>query len=165
MNEGGTQGAAEMNPAKGGESHVADRLGLRDAELQRGHPLLVTTSLALRAAEARHLVGLGLLEAEPSRGLCRAADVSDGVAEAMLDAGELAEHRIAADPEPRVVDELQPALDLVARLERGAEITGRDRGSGGEQRVGGLVPWPVQVRVELLAACGQLERPAPLSLM
>ena len=69
---------------------------------------------------------------------------SDGVVEAMLDAGQLAEHRVAADVEPRVVDRLQPVLDLVARRGGAHAVAGRDRGAGGEEPVRGLVPRPVQ---------------------
>ena len=73
-------------------------------------PRLVVAGLALRAAEARHLVGLGLEEAEPPRRLGRPAEVADGVVEAVLEAGQLAEHRVAADVQPRVVDRREPAL-------------------------------------------------------
>ena len=78
-------------------------------------PRLVVAGLALRAPEAGELVRLRLQEAEPSRRLRRAPEVEDGVVEAVLDPGQLAEHRVAADVEPRVVDGLEPVLDLIAR--------------------------------------------------
>ena len=53
----------------------------------------------------------------------------DGVVEAVLDAGQLAEHGVAADAQPRVVDDLQPALDLVAGLGGARPVAGRDRGA------------------------------------
>ena len=106
------------------QADVAGRLGLLDRELQRRRARLVVAGLALRAAEARQLVGLGLQEAEPPRRLGRPAEVGDGVVEAVLDAGELAEHRVAADVEPRVVDDAQPALDLVARLGGARAVAG-----------------------------------------
>ena len=44
-------------------------------------------------------------------------------------------------------------------------VTGRDRGSGGEQRVRGLIPWPVQPVVQHPAASGELQRMLPLAVM
>ena len=51
----------------------------------------------------------------------------------------------------------QPVLDLVARLGGARAVAGRDRGPGGEERVRGLVPRPVQPVVER-AGC---DRSAP----
>ena len=99
------QDAAEMHPRERRQADVADRLGLLDRELQRGRAGRVVAGLALRAAEARELVGLRLQEAEPARRLRRAADVADGVVEPVLDPGQLAEHRVAPDVQPRVVDD------------------------------------------------------------
>ena len=53
-------------------------------------PAGVVAGLALRAAEAGELVRLGLLEPEAPGRLRGAAQVDDGVVEAVLDAGELA---------------------------------------------------------------------------
>ena len=79
----------------------------------------------------------------------------DGVVEAVLDAGQLAEHRVAADVQPRVVDDARAS----ARPRRGpraarAAVAGRDRGARGEERVRGLVPRPVEPVVER-ARCGR----------
>jgi uncharacterized membrane protein len=114
------QHAPEVHPRERGEPHVAGRLRLLDRELERGRAGLVVTGLALRAAEARELVCLGLLEAEAAGGRRGAADVEDRVAEAMLDPCELAEHRVPPDVEPWIVDLAQPALDLVAGRRRRA---------------------------------------------
>ena len=59
------QDPAEVDAAERGEPDVAGGLGLGDPELQRRGARLVVAGLALRAAEARQLVGLGLQEAEP----------------------------------------------------------------------------------------------------
>ena len=129
-------------------------------------PVVVVAGLALRASEARELVGLGLLEAEPSRRLRRATDVEDGVVEPVLEPGQLAEHRVAADVQPRVVD-LPAASARPGRRPRrcALAVTGRDRGSGGEQPVRGLVPRPVQPVVERAAAIGQLHRSTELAVV
>ena len=113
-----------MHARERGEAHVAGRLGLRDRSLQRRRTGLVVAGLALRPAEARELVGLGLREPEPARGRRRAADVVDGVVEAVLDARELAEHRVAAHVQPRVVDLLEPVLDFVARVSGALDVAG-----------------------------------------
>jgi hypothetical protein len=47
----------------------------------------------------------------------------------MLDAGQLAEHGVTANPQPRVVDGAQPVLDLVAGLGGAPAVAGRDGGS------------------------------------
>ena len=93
-----------MHPGERGHAHVAGRLGLLDRELEGGRAGVVVAGLALGPSEAGQLVRLGLQEAEPSRRLGGAADVDDGVVEPVLEAGELAEHRVAADVQPRVVD-------------------------------------------------------------
>src|SRR5439155_25310741 len=100
--------------------------------------------LALRAPEAGDLVGLRLQEAQPRRRLRGLPDVEDGIVEATLQTGELSQHGVTANVEPRVVDELQPVLDVVARLGRAHGVAVRDRRPGGEQRGGGLMPWPVE---------------------
>ena len=86
-----------MHAGERRQAHVTGRLGLLDRELQRGGAGLVVAGLALRPAEAGELVGLGLQEAEPPRGLGGTAGVEDGIVEAVLDPGQLAEHRVAAD--------------------------------------------------------------------
>ena len=90
----------------------------------------------------------------------------DGVVEAVLDAGELAEHRVAADVQPRVVDDAPAsARPRRAPRRRATRVAGRDRGAGGEQRVRGLVPRPVQPVVERAAAGGELQRVLPLAVV
>ena len=87
----------------------------------------------------------------------------DRVAEAALEPGELAEHGVAADVQPRVLDRAQPALHLVAGRGGPRRVAGRDRGARREQGVGGLVPGPVEPLVELARAGRQLERALPLA--
>ena len=116
--------APEMHPGERGQAHVTGGLGLVDRELQGGGTGLVVAGLALRASETRDLVRLGLQEAEPSRRLRGTTDVDDGIVEPVLDAGQLAEHRVAADVQPRVVDRRQPVLDLVARLDAALLVAG-----------------------------------------
>ena len=120
-----------MHPREGGQADVPGRLGLLDRDCERGGAVLVVPRLALRAAEARELVGLRLREAEPARRLRRLAEVTDGIVEPELDPRELAEHRVAADVQPRVVDELEPVLDLIpcrvgAGADHPAEIAARE---------------------------------------
>ena len=98
------QHAPEVDAAERGQPDVAGRLGLGDAERERRGARLVVAGLALGAAEAGRLVGLGLGEAEPAGRLGGAGDVLDGVVEAALEPRQLAEHRVAADVHPRVVD-------------------------------------------------------------
>ena len=52
----------------------------------------------------------------------------------------------------------QPVLDLIDGLDAARLVAGGDRGAGGEEPVGGLIPRPVQPLVERVAAIGQLER-------
>jgi hypothetical protein len=83
--------------------------------LQSGGTSVVVTGLALRPAETGQLIRLGLPEAETSRRFRSATQVGDGVVESVLDAGQLAEHRFAANVQPRVVDGSQPVLDVTDR--------------------------------------------------
>ena len=124
------QDAPEMHAGERRQPHVAGGLGLLDRELQRRGAGRVVAGLALRAAEAGDLVGLGLQEAEPRRRLRRAADVEDGIVEAVLEPGQLAEHRLAADVQPRVVDRLAASArpgrgPATARARSPAEIAAR----------------------------------------
>ena len=107
------QDPAEVDAGERRQAHVAGGFGLVDRELQRGGAGVVVTGLALRPSEAGDLVRLGLQEAETTRRLRRATEVDDGIVEPVLRAGQLAEHRVAADVQPRVVDASQPVLDLV----------------------------------------------------
>ena len=99
-----TEHSPEVNAGECGQADVAGGFGLVDRELQGGGAGLVVAGLALRSSETGDLVRLGLPKAEALRGLGGTTDVEDGVVEPMLDAGELAEHRVAANVEPRVVD-------------------------------------------------------------
>ena len=65
---------------------------------------MVVAGLALRPSETGQLVRLCLREAEASRRLRGTTEMDDGIIEAVLDAGQLAEHRFAANMQPRVVD-------------------------------------------------------------
>ena len=113
-----TQDAPEMDAGECGHACVAGGFCLVDRELEGGGAGVVVAGLALGAAEAGGLVRLGLQEAETSRRLRGATDVDDGVVEAMLEAGQFAEHRVAANVQPRVVDLLQPVLDVDRRPRR-----------------------------------------------
>ena len=124
------QDPAQVDAAERGEPDVARRLGLRDPGRQRRGAGRVIAGLALGSAEARELVGLGLQEAEPARGLCRPAEVRDGIVEAALDARELAEHGVATDVEPGVVDDARAIAaprraPATARTGSPAEIAAR----------------------------------------
>ena len=110
----GASHTSEMHPGERGHSHVAGRFGFFDGGLQGGAAGLVVTGLALRSSETGDLVGLGLHEAEPTRGFRSPGDVSNRIVKPVLEAGELAEHRIAANVLPGIVDSLQPSLDLRA---------------------------------------------------
>ena len=105
------QDPPEVHPGERRQAHVAGGLGLVDRELQRG-----------RAGRRSRRPGTA-----PGRGsttwyasVCRkpsrprrlrgATEVDDGVVEPVLDPGQLAEHRLAADVQPRVVDRAQPVL-------------------------------------------------------
>src|SRR4051794_15217233 len=148
---GCTQDAPQVNPGERRQADVAGGFSLLDRELQRAGTGRVVTGLALRSSEAGELVCLGLQEAEAARRFGCSTDVKDGVVEAMLDPGQLAEHRVAADMEPRVVEFLQPALDLVASLDGARVVTGGDGGPGGEEPVRGLIPRSVEPLVERAA--------------
>ena len=87
----------------------------------------------------------------------------DGLVEAMLDACELAEHGVAADVEPGVVDDLEPQLNLVACSRGVDDISGGDCRAGGEERVRRLVPGAVEPVVQLPCAVGERQRLLPLA--
>ena len=135
-----------MDPGERRQAHIAGGLGLVDREFEGGGTGVVVAGLALRASETGELVRLGLPEAETSRRVRGATEVDDGVVEPVLDAGQLAEHRVAAHVEPRVVDRSQPVLDLIDGLDAALLVAGGDRGPGGEEPVRGLIPRPVQLR-------------------
>ena len=89
----------------------------------------------------------------------------DRVVEAALEPRQLAEHRVAADVQPRILDDAQPALDLVAGAVGAPDVAGRDRGARGEERVRGLVPGSVEAVVERAGAGGQLQRVLPVAVV
>ena len=154
-----------MHAAQRGQAHVAHRLGFLDREVQGGGTDLVVAGLALRPAEARGLIRLRLEEAETLRGFRRAPDVHHGIVEAALEPGQFAEHRLASNVQPRVVDRSEPALDLLARLDAARSVTRRDRRPGREQPARRLIPRPVQPAVERVAPIGQLQRPMEVAVM
>ena len=147
-----------MDTGERREAHVAGGFGLLDRELEGGGSGDVVTRLALGAPEAGELVRLGLLEPEVAGRGCGTTHVLDGVIEAVLDAGELAAHRLVAHVQPWVVDVLQPVLDPSDGLDAARLVAGGDRRSRREEPVGGLIPPPIQPVVERVAAIGQLER-------
>ena len=160
------QDAPEMDAGERGQADVAGRLGLLDRELERGRARRVVAGLALRAPEARDLVGLGLLEAEPAPtspppGRCggrrRRSGARRGPARRASRRGGRASHGSSTAP--------SQCCDLVARLGGARAVAGRDRGPGGEERVRGLVPRPVEPVVERPAARGELQRLLPVAVM
>ena len=99
-----TQNPTQMYLGERGQPHVAGGLGLVDRELQGGRAGVVVAGLALRSTKTRELVRLGLLEAELSRSFRCATEVEDGIVEPVLEPGQLAEDRFAANVQPRVLD-------------------------------------------------------------
>ena len=89
----------------------------------------------------------------------------DGVVEPMLQSGQLAEHGVAAHVQPRIVDVGEPVLDLLAGVDGALLVAGGDRGSGGEQRVGGLVPGRPNSLRSARAAGGELHRLLELAVV
>ena len=89
----------------------------------------------------------------------------DGVVEPVLDAGQFAEHRVAANVQPRVVDGSQRLLDLIAGFDAALLVAGGDRRAGGEQPVRGLVPGPVEAGVQGATAVGERERVPELAVV
>ena len=154
-----------MHPGERGQPHITGGLGLLDREFQGGRTTCVVTGLALGSSETRQLVGLRLQKTEPPRGFGGATEVQHGVVEPVLQAGEFAEDRVAANMQPRVVDRAQPVLHPVDGLDAALLVTGGDRGPSGEQPVRGLVPRPVQPVVEGIAAIGEFHRVSELAVM
>src|SRR5204863_1124316 len=146
--------AAEMHARERRQAHVAGRLGLLDRERERRRTADVVARLTLRATDAGELIGLGLQEAEASGGRRRGSEVADGIVEAVLDPGELAEDRVEANVQPWIVDGLQAVLDPLARGDGTLAVGGRDRRARREELVCGLVPRPVQAVVERARAIG-----------
>jgi hypothetical protein len=70
--------------------------------------------------------------------------VFDGVVETVLQAGELAEHGLATDVQPAIIDDAKPLLNLIGDADTPWRISGRDRGACREQAVGTQVPWMVE---------------------
>ena len=109
-----------MNPGERGQPHIAGGLGLVDRLLQCGRGLGVVTGLALRSTETEDLIRLGLQKPETPRGLRCVTDVEHGVVESLLDPGEFAEHGVATNVQPWVLDRPQPMLDLMGCLDAAA---------------------------------------------
>ena len=160
-----TQHAPEMHAGECGHSRVAGRFSFVDRQLEGGSAGLVVAGLALGAPETGRLVRLCLKEAETSRSFHCAAEVNHGVVEAMLEAGEFAEHCIATSVEPRIVDSLQPMIDVFAGFDAAAPISRRDRGSGSEELVRGLVPSAVQPGIQSAAEIGELQGAVELAVV
>ena len=162
---GRPQHTTQVHPSERRQPYVAGGLGLVDRELQGGRAGVVVPGLALGPTQARDLVCLGLLEPEMSRPVSGAADVVDRVVEAMLEPGQLAEHRLAADVEPRVLDRPEPALHPVHGVDAADLVSRSCRRPGGEQAVRDLVPRPLHGVVDGPAAISQLQRGTELSVV
>ena len=159
------QDTPEVHPGERGQAHVTGGFGLLDRELQGGGAGVVVAGLALRSPEAGELVRLGLLEPETSRRLrgatrCGRRRRRSGAGCARARRGRLRGGRGATGRRP-----LQPVLDLIDGVDAARLVAGGDRGSGGEEPVGGLIPRPVEPVVERVAAIGQLQRVAELAVM
>ena len=87
------------------QTYIAGRLGLDDREFQGVDARLVVAGLALGAPETGQLVGLCLPKSEPLRCFCGATEVDDRIVESSLDAGQFAEHRIATNAQPWIIDD------------------------------------------------------------
>ena len=160
-----TQDATEMHPGERGQPHITGGFGLLDGEFQGGRAGLVITGLALGSSEAGQLVRLRLLKTQAPGRFRRPTQVQHGVVEPVLDAGQFADDRVAANVQPRVVDRSQPVLHLIDGFDAARLVTGGDRGAGGEEPVRGLVPRPVQSLVESVAAVGEFHRVSELAVM
>jgi hypothetical protein len=91
--------------------------------------------------------------------------VDDGIVEPVLDTGQLAEDRFAADVQPRILHRSQPVLHVMESCNAALLVAGRDRSSRREERVGCLIPGPVEPVVEGTAAIGELHRAMELAVM
>ena len=118
------QDAPEVNPGERRQPYITGRLGLVDRQSEGGSTSVVVTGLALRSSETGQLIRLCLQEAETSRRFRGATEVGDGIVEAVLDAGQLAEHRFAANMQPRVVDRSQPVLDVIDSVDAALLVVG-----------------------------------------
>ena len=118
------QDAPEVNPGECRHPYVTGGLGLADRLSERGSTCVVVTGLALRSSETGQLIRLCLQEAETSRRSRGATEVDDGIVEAVLDAGQLAEHCFAANMQPRVVDGSQPVLDVIDSVDAALLVVG-----------------------------------------
>ena len=118
------QDAPEVDSGERRQPYVAGGLGLVDRQFEGGSTGVVVAGLALRSSETGQLVRLGLQEAETPRRFRGATEVDDGIVEPVLDAGQLAEHRFAANVQPRVVDVLQPVLDVIDGVDAALLVTG-----------------------------------------
>ena len=119
-----TQDAPEVNPGERRQAYITGGLGLVDRQFQGGGTGVVVTGLALRSSETGQLVRLCLQKAETSRCFRGATEVDDGIVEPVLDAGQFAEHRVAANVQPRVVDRSQPVLDVIDGVDAALLVVG-----------------------------------------
>src|ERR687898_963234 len=119
-----TQHAPEMHTRERGQTYVTGRLGLDDREFERVDAAVVVTGLALGAPETRKLVRLRLPKPESLRCFCGASEVYDGVVESSLDARQLAEHGVATNVEPRIIDNAEPVLDMIDRFDAPGLVIG-----------------------------------------
>ena len=92
----GTHPAPEMDPGERGQPHIAGGRPGRSRVPGWRTPRRSRQPGIAPARDAGELVRLRLQEAEPPRYLCGTTEVSEGVVDAVLDAGLLAEHRVPA---------------------------------------------------------------------
>ena len=157
--------SSEVHARERSHPHVADGLGLLDREAEARRAGLVVTGLTLRPTQRRLLIRLGLEVAAATRHRDRAFQVSHGVVEPSFEPGQLAEHRLTARVEPRVVDHREATLDLAAKLDRASPIGGRRRRAQREQRVRRAVPRRPVVAVESAGLRGELDRLREVTLV
>ena len=130
-----TQNPAQMDPGERRQAHIAGGLRLVDRELQGGGASCRSRrpGTALDQGSMTWYASVCWKPSRRERCGC-ATEVEDGIVEPVLDPGQFAEHRVAANVQPRVVHRSQPALDLVGGLDAALVVAGGDRRSGGEER-------------------------------
>ncbi len=160
-----TKNATEMDPGERGQAYVTGGLGLVDRQFQGGGAGVVVARLTLRSSQTGQLVRLRLPKAQSPRRIRRTTEVNHGIVEPMLDASQLAEHRVPANVKPRVVDPLQPDLHVSDGVNAAPLVTGGDRGPRGEEAVRSPIPRPVEPLVQSIAAIGQLQRVPELTVV
>ena len=91
--------------------------------------------------------------------------MDDSVVEPVLDPGQFAVRRLAANVQPRVLHQSQPVLHLGESSDAALLVTGRDCSSRREETAGGLIPWVIEAAVKNTGAIGQVHRLMELPMM